>query len=318
MGYEVEVIDRDTCDAYRRKYDDDSLFSAKADIGGVCVQLYTADRDHMEMWTDNFYAMSDHTRSHARLFCVTEPGAEMKVFFEPYTNTAFLINFDYYGWVKSIGLGIAGNILEESHGTFSIHGAALDIDGTGVTLIAPSKTGKTTQSWGLLRAENAHLISDDWYFVRLGKGRPAIYGSEKNCYIDADIGDVWEEYKPLVKNVKFDNKGRGIANVRWVAGEQSVINSTSMKHIIFLKRDPADKCVSRELTADEALEYMSEHDLCNPHQIVRSERKMRIRMEFLKQYFSSCSLHMINTVKSPAETQDLIREIVLKCDINAD
>ena len=166
MGYEVEVIDRDTCDAYRRKYDDDSLFSAKADIGGVCVQLYTADRDHMEMWTDNFYAMSDHTRSHARLFCVTEPGAEMKVFFEPYTNTAFLINFDYYGWVKSIGLGIAGNILEESHGTFSIHGAALDIDGTGVTLIAPSKTGKTTQSF--LKAKNAHLISDDWYFVRLG------------------------------------------------------------------------------------------------------------------------------------------------------
>lgn len=316
MGYKVEIINRDTCDLCRRKYDNGSLFSAKADIYGVCVQLCTADSEYIEMWRDNFCAMSDHTRSHSKLICVTDPGAETKVLFEPYTNTAFLINIDYYGSIKSIGLGIAGNILEESHETFSIHGAALDIDGIGVTLIAPSKTGKTTQSWGLLRAKNAHLISDDWYFVRLGRGRPTIYGSEKNCYIDADIGDVWEEYTPLVNNVRFDDKGRGIANVRWVTGEQSVINSTSMKHIIFLKRDPTDKCVSRELTAEEALAYMSAHDLCNPHQIVRSKRKMRIRVEFLGKYLSSCSLHIINTTGSPADTQSLIREIVLRCDID--
>ncbi|MDR3205948.1 MAG: hypothetical protein LBT41_02455 [Candidatus Methanoplasma sp.] len=313
-GYEVEIVDVERSGELREIYGGGMLFSSKVDISGLCVEFLTADREHLEMWEDNFYSISDHVRAHAKIYSVSDPDVEMKVRYDPSTRTAFLFNFDYYGWIKSIALGISGNILEDGHGIFSVHGAALDIDGVGVTLIAPSKTGKTTQSWGMLRMENAHLITDDWYFVRMGKsGRPMASGSEKNCYIDADIGDVWEEYKPLVKSVRFDNKGRGIANVRWVAGESAVIPMTKIRYVFLLKRDHSDPSTVRHLTPEEASEYMAENDLCNPHQIIRNEHKGRIRGEFFRRYFSACDTYLINTVKSPRETQELIRGIVEAC-----
>lgn len=294
----------------RRKYASSLLFSAKADIAGICVELLTADRTHMDMWNDNFYAPSDMTRPHARVICVKEENEPLRVDFDPSTFTAILYNFDYYGWVKSIALGIAGFILEGAHDIYSVHGAAIDFDGIGVALIAPSKTGKTTQSWGLLRDENSRLITDDWFFVTFGTGRPFIRGSEKNCYIDADIGDVWDMYKPLVKNVKFDNKGRGIANIRWIAGRTSVVPSANLHYVILLKRDASDPDTVRELTPDEALDYLTSHDLCNPHQIVRDDYRKSIRAEFFRKLFSKCRTYMVNTKGTPQETQEAIRGII--------
>ena len=311
MEYEVELMDLERSEELRTKYYSQDLFSTKADISGLCIELITADKNHTDMWKDNFYAMSEHIKAHAKIYSIKDETMEMKVLFEPATNVAFLFNFDYYGWIKSIGLGISGNILEESHNIYSIHGAALDIDGVGLTLIAPSKTGKTTQSWGLLRAKNAHMISDDWYFVKLGIGRPAVFGSEKNCYIDADIGDVWEEYKPLIRNIRFDNEGRGIANVRCTAGESSVITRTTMHYIILMKRDPFDPETIRKLTSEEGVKYMIENDMCNPHQMVRSEHKINLRKKFIAEYFSACDIYLVNTIESAKKTQELIRNIVL-------
>lgn len=285
--------------------------SSKADINGICVELFTENRDYLGMWEDNFYHMSDHVRPHARIYCLNDADTDLHAEYDVSSRTMFLFNFDYYGWIKSIALGIAGNILETAHSIYSVHGAAIDIDGVGATLIAPSKTGKTTQSWGLLRMDNAHLISDDWYFVTLGRTRPRIRGSERNCYIDADIGDVWEEYRPLVKEVRFDNRGRGIGNVRWVSGQDSVITNASMRHVILLKRDPEDPRRTHPMTADEALAYLEEHDFCNPHQLVRDDRSMELRRRFFRSFLSGCEVHMVNTVCPARETQELIRSIIM-------
>ena len=310
MGYDVEVISIEEASELRSKYKGLKSYSSKADIFGLCVEFLTEDWEHLKMWGDNFYSMSEDIRAHAKIYSINDPSREMRVLFEPLSSTAFLFNFDYYGWIKSIALGISGSILEEAHDAYSVHGAVLDIDGKGVTLIAPSKTGKTTQSWGLLRAENTRLVTDDWYFVKLGGGRPVIMGSEKNCYIDADIGDVWEEYKPLVQAVKFDNMGRGIANIRWVTGNSSVITMTTMKHIILMKRDKNDKEAIRRMDAAEAVDYMIEHDFCNPHQMVRDEYKMELRKQFFRDFFGNSNVYMVNTILSPQETQERIREVV--------
>ncbi len=312
MAYEVQLIDTAETDSLYDLYKSRNFVTAKADISGICVKLYSEDRSIVDMWEDNFYAMGHEVHSHARVICIND-GGPISVKYDRTTSTAFLFNFDYYGWIKSIALAMASDILEDSHKIYSVHGAALDLDGVGVTLIAPSKTGKTTQSWGLLRAKNAHLITDDWYFVRLGSGRPQATGSEKNCYIDADIGDVWEEFKPLVKTTVFDNKGRGIANVRWITGNDSVIPCTYMRYVIFLKRDAADGCLSKELSLDEAMDYMAANDFCNPHQMIRNERKIALRKRFFREYLSKCKVFMVNTVKSPEETQEMIRAIVMKC-----
>ena len=310
MAYRLVDIDNARADELRSICKGKNYYTSKADINGVCVQLFTENRDYIEMWLDNFYHMSDSIRPHARIYCITDPDADLHAEYDISTYTMFLFKFDYYGWVKSIALGMAGNILEDSHGIFSVHGAALDMDGAGVTLIAPSKTGKTTQSWGLLRMEGARLISDDWYFVTLGERRPRIEGSEKNCYIDADIGDVWEEYRPLVKEVRFDNKGRGIGNVRWVAGEGAVTRTASMRHIFLLKRDPSDERHVFDMTADEALDYLAVNGFCNPHQLVCDTRRAARRKEFFREYLSRCQVHMVNTTCSAEETQENIRSVL--------
>ena len=306
MAYDVILIDRKRVAELNGKVSESNRFKAKADINGICIELSTPVKEYIDMWTDNFYSMSDRVRPHGRIFCIDDPGTDLHAEYDLPNYTVYLFNFDYYGWIKSVALGIAGNILE-GQGTFPVHGATLSIDGTGVTLIAPSKTGKTTQSWGLLRMENTHLITDDWYFVEFGSGRPAARGSEKNCYIDADIGDVWEEYRPLVKGVKFDNKGRGIGNVRWVAGEGSVIEGTSIRYVILMKRDYSDPVTVRRMDTGEALEYLSERDFCNPHQLVRDSERMVARRDFFKKYLGSCTVIMVNTIRKPEETQDLIR-----------
>ncbi len=310
MGYKVNIISTDKA---LKVYDETrcgQYYTAKADIYGVCVKLITKSRLNIEMWTDNFHSMADVIRSHAKIIVIDDPEKEMYVDYDPVTSTAILYNFDYYGWIKSIALAVATDIMEDSHNIFAVHGAALDLDGNGVCITAPSKTGKTTQSWGLLRTENASLITDDWFFVRLTENRPRIHGSEKNCYIDADIGDVWEEYKPLVSTTHFDNKGRGIANVRWVMGPDSMITTTSIKNIILMKRDKEDSRVIIDMTADEALDYLVANDFCNPHQMIRDQRKLELRKKFYKDFLSSCNVYMVNTILSANETQDAIRKVL--------
>lgn len=309
MAYKIIFIEPYRADRLRSVCEGLKYYTSKADINGICVQLFTENKDYIEMWMDNFYHMSDSIRPHARIYCLNDDG-ELRAEYDTTSFSMFLFNFDYYGWIKSIALGIAGNILEDSHGIYSVHGAALDVDGAGVTLIAPSKTGKTTQSWGLLRQENTHLISDDWYFVSFGCGRPAVTGSEKNCYIDADIGDVWGEYRPLVCGVRFDNKGRGIGNVRWVAGAGSVINRTGMRYIFLLKRDQSDDRAVYRMDPDKALAYLEDNDFCNPHQLITDDRRMAKRREFFARYLSECEVYMVNTVCSATETQENIRSVL--------
>jgi serine kinase of HPr protein (carbohydrate metabolism regulator) len=221
-----------------------------------------------------------------------------------------LINVDYYGWIKSLALAVAGDILEDEHRIYSVHGAAIDVGCGGVSIIAPSGTGKTTHSWGLLRIKNARLISDDWYFVRLSSREPLAFGSEKNCYIEADIGKIWNEYERLVDKARFDQKGRAVVNVRWIVGSGGVIPLVTMRKIILLKREPQDKTVVAHLSANEALGYMVTHDFCNPHQLVRDRRKIDVRKNFFQKYFEQTEVYLVNTTGTPQSTQSEIRKIL--------
>jgi serine kinase of HPr protein (carbohydrate metabolism regulator) len=197
--------------------------------------------------------MSENTRSHGRIIVMEEPGQPLNVKYDPYTKTAFLTNVDYYGWIKSITLAVAGDVLEDEYRIYSVHGAAIDLGCMGISIIAPSGTGKTPHSWGLLRLPNGRLVSDDWYFVRFNSREPLAFGSEKNCYINADIGKIWNEYERLVDKAIFDQRGRAVVNVRWIVGAGGVIPMTTMKKIILLKCDKEDKRIVTSLSANEAL-----------------------------------------------------------------
>ena len=312
--YSVQLIGSEEKDELYQRYEDRFLYTAKAEIYGCCIKLLTEVEYVKDRWEDNFYTMSEDVRSHGRLIVLEEPGQQMTVKYDPYTKTAFLVNVDYYGWIKSIALAVAGDVLEDEHRIYSVHGAAIDIGGHGVSLIAPSGTGKTTHSWGLLRLKNARLISDDWYFVRLSSREPLAFGSEKNCYIEADIGKIWNEYERLVDKAHFDKEGRAVVNVRWIVGSGGVIPLTTMRNIILLKRDPTDSKIATDLSTDEALQYMTKNDFCNPHQLVKDRRKLELRKEFFRRYFEQANVYLVNTIASPQETQQKIREILKVSD----
>ncbi|MGE5638148.1 MAG: HPr kinase/phosphorylase [Chloroflexota bacterium] len=310
MSYHVQLIEMAEKDRLLQEYQDRFLYTTKADVYGCCVKLLTDIENVKDLWEDNFFSMSENTRSHGRLIVLEEAGKPMTVQYEPYTKTTFLVNVDYYGWIKSIALALAGDVLEDEHGIYSVHGAAIDVDTAGVSIIAPSGTGKTTHSWGLLRTGEARLVADDWYFVRLSSRESLAFGSEKNCYINADIGKIWNEYERLVDKARFDKKGRAVVNVRWIVGSGGVIPLVTMKNIILLKRDVEDKTIVQKLSVDNAVDDIVEHDFCNPHQLIRDERKMKLRADFFRKFFEKTKVYLVNTTGTPHETQTEIRKLL--------
>ena len=310
MSYAVELINPEEKDRLYETYESRLFYTSKAEIYGCCIKILTDSEATKNKWEDNFFSANENNRSHGRLIVLSEPGQPFSVKYDPYTKTAFLINVDYYGWVKSIALAVAGDVLEDEHRIYSVHGAMIEIDCLGVSIIAPSGTGKTTHSWGLLRNPTARLISDDWYFVRLSSREPLAFGSEKNTYIQADIGKIWNEYERLVDKAQFDQRGRAIVNVRWIVGNGGVIPMATLHKIILLKRDPSDKNIVTALNADEAVQYMLKNNFCNPHQLVKDSRKIAVRTNFFRRLFEQTAVYLVNTTASPHETQDQIRTVL--------
>jgi hypothetical protein len=311
MTYQVRLIDANTKERLQAKYEAELPYSRKSEIYGCCIKLLTASDDVRRKWDDNFYAMSENVRSHGRLYLVADPKAKEEVCYDPLTKTAFVFNMTYYGWIKSVALAVAGDVLEDEHRIYSVHGAAIDVGGTGVSLIAPPKTGKTTHAWGLLRLPQARLVTDDWYFVRLSEKGHLAFASEKNCYVEGDIGKIWKEYAPLVAQARLDNEQRAILNVRRIVGTTGVVAMTTLRHILLLKRDPADPTIVVSMTKQQALKYLEQNDFCNPHQLVRDERKLKLRRHFFIELLAGTKVHMVNTVLPPEETQQAIRDIIL-------
>lgn len=310
MSYSVELISPEEKDRLYETYEPRMLYTNKAEIYGCCIKILTDSEATKNKWEDNFFTANENNRSHGRLIVLSLPGQPFSVKYDAYTKTAFLINVDYYGWVKSIALAVAGDVLEDEHRIYSVHGAMIDINCMGVSIIAPSGTGKTTHSWGLLRIPTARLISDDWYFVRLSSREPLAFGSEKNTYIQADIGKIWNEYERLVDKATFDQRGRAIVNVRWIVGNGGVIPMATLKKIIMLKRDPADKNIVTPLDVEEAIQYLLAHNFCNPHLLVKDERKINVRTNFFRKLFEQTDVYLVNTTATPHETQDEIRTVL--------
>ncbi|MCX8182700.1 MAG: hypothetical protein N3D12_06230 [Candidatus Methanomethyliaceae archaeon] len=306
MPYPIELI---SPEEKRRLYSELirlPLYTRKANIYGCCIKFLTDSRSFADIWSDNFYTADENIRSHGRLIAIQDPSQHLHMKYDPVTKTAFAFNFDYYGWIKSIALAIAGDILEDAHEIHSVHGAILDVDGSGVALIAPSGVGKTTHSWGMLRNNGVRLVADDWFFVRVYDRSALAYGSEKNCYVDAELGKIWTKYREVLERVVVDKRGRAVVNARWVVGIDGVVPLTKMKKIFLLKRDNKDPTIVRETGAEEALEILVANNFYNPHQLVRDDRKIALRRDFFRRLLSMVEIYVANTSEPPSMVQDEI------------
>ncbi|MFA6363469.1 aldolase [Methanoregula sp.] len=311
MPYTISLITPEEKEQLAKRCAPGVRYEIKSEIFGCCIKLLSDDRALLETWQENFSPMSQNIRSHGRLYVFKDPSCgENTVQFDPYSKTAFLFNFSYYGWIKSIALGLCGDILEDEHGISSVHGACVDVAGKGLAMVGTSGAGKTTQTYGLLRDPHARIISDDWFFARVFGPEILAYGSERNFYIRQDLSAIWKEFGGLVNADEYDADGRAVADIRWAVGKGRLLPLSTLNTIIILKRDAADPQILTPLENDEALRLFTENGYFNPHLLVKNPRKDALRNRYIVELIERTDCYLLNTTGTPKETQNVIRAIL--------
>lgn len=145
-------------------------------VHGVRVRAYTNSEHLMDFWRDNWFSPDEWRAATGK-----EPPARPQVtvlalggvrneaeaaYYSRDSNLIVFFNTSYYGQLKSWVLGAVGRVLANEYGIHSIHGAVVEKDGKGVLYIAPTGTGKSTSSYGLMKFPNTRFHSDDWVYVR--------------------------------------------------------------------------------------------------------------------------------------------------------
>ncbi|MDD3985972.1 MAG: AAA family ATPase [Methanobacterium sp.] len=311
-GYQVEIISPQDKDDIINTIMAGIRYERKANIHGACVKLITDNSNFKEEWEDNFKFMNEDIRPHAKVFAVGN-GGDLRVLYEPVSKTCIIKNCDYYGWIKSIALAVISDFFEEYHSIhrrYSVHGSAVDYNGHAIAIIGPPGTGKTTLTYGLLQNNDFNYISDDWFFTRLFRNANVIYSSEKNSYIREDIANVWESFSKELNKVKLDRQGRGIADVNTLFEGRSRESST-LKTVVLLERDKNHHPFIK-LDIDEALNFIVDKDFCNPHQLIRNDRKFKMRKNFFKEVFSKQDVYLLNTIETPNASLNRIKDLATR------
>jgi hypothetical protein len=147
--------------------------SLKADLNGVVVELSTNSEHQTEFWSHNWWKALDTATPKARIYsAIGVEGIEPSAYYCPELRTAAFVNTEYYGQCKSWALGIAAAILEKESNTLSIHGATALYKGKGVVIVAPTGTGKTTQSFRIFMNDHGKICGDDWAYVQFPSPKP--------------------------------------------------------------------------------------------------------------------------------------------------
>lgn len=309
--YLVEIISIEQKEKYAKRYEEKVPYEIKSDIYGCCIKLLTGQRTVVERWGESFYYISQNIRSHGRLYVVEDPSEKPNtVRYDPQSKTAFLLNFTYYGWIKSLALSVAGDVLEDEHDIYSVHGACLDFNGQGLCIIGESGAGKTTHTYGLLRRPEVRVVSDDWFYARIYGDDILTYSSEKNFYIRADLAKIWSEFAWLADRAVFDEEGRAVVDLRLIVGKGRMLPLSTLRTLIILKRDANDSETERELTVLRALTLIERNCYFNPHLLVHNKFKQRLRNKFFESLLSRVKAYEVNTVETPEQSQDHIRKVL--------
>ncbi len=152
------------------------LFRHDVVIHGVRVRATTNSPHLYDFWVNNWYGPQEWK---AATGLTPPPDPQVTVFalggvpdqaeaayYSRKTSTIVFFNTAYYGQLKSWVLGAVGRVLAGEYGIHSVHGACVEKDGQGILYIAPTGTGKSTSSYGLMTYPQTRFHSDDWVYIR--------------------------------------------------------------------------------------------------------------------------------------------------------
>ena len=322
----------------------DKLASSKesyrwnANIQGAVLQLRTNNYHLYDFWVENWYAAprTQTVLPHGLMYAVTGvEGMEPHAYYHHDTKTAIFINTDYYGQCKSWALGIATDIMEVQHGINAIHGSCAVIGGRGVVVIAPTGTGKTTHTFGLLELPDSKIHSDDWIFVTVEKGLAIAKISERKFYVRSDLVKSFPEYRKIFDLSKCENVADGdytkfgnsrvIFDPELIGGPEKFVEEAVINNVILLRRDK-ESPPEVKLGVDEALDILEEgryqvlsgaganegsfsnEPFYNPYLLIVRRANQR---KFFKDLLGVAECHIMNTgVETVEETQARIRRVI--------
>lgn len=145
-------------------------------VHGIRVRCFTNSQHLHDFWVRNWFSPGEWVTATGRAIpskpqilvyalcgVADEPEA---AYYSRQRNTIVFFNTAYYGQLKSWVLGAVGRVLAEEYGIHSIHGACVAQGEDGSLFIAPTGTGKSTSSYGLMNISNTRFHSDDWVYIR--------------------------------------------------------------------------------------------------------------------------------------------------------
>ncbi len=219
-------------------------------IHGIRVRATTNSRHLYEFWVDNWYS-PEEWKTITGLVPAQEPQVTVfalggvtdqpeAAYYGRKTSTIVFFNTAYYGQLKSWVLGAVGRVLAEEHGIHSVHGACVEKGAKGVLYIAPTGTGKSTSSYGLINFPRTRFHSDDWVYVRY-------------AYPTTDGHRV----HPMRVSLRDGRVIKGFRVFRWLEGEAA--HATAVVTGLDLENNEVTIPLSAlELGAVEAYAYTSE------------------------------------------------------------
>src|SRR5207237_9544580 len=136
----------------------------------------TKSEHRMGYWKDNWYGVDEWKRITGQKPAQTPdvlvvalgrvPSESEAAYYSRQNDTVIFFNTSYYGQLKSWVLGAVGRKLAVEYGIHSIHGAVVTKGGKGILYIAPTGTGKSTSTYGVMEFPETRFHSDDWVYVR--------------------------------------------------------------------------------------------------------------------------------------------------------
>jgi histidinol-phosphate/aromatic aminotransferase/cobyric acid decarboxylase-like protein len=269
----------------------DNYHEWNANIGGIILQLRTNSPHLMDFWMENWYPgqLETDLEPHGVIYAVKDVvGREARAFYNSESRTGFVFNTAYYGQIRSMALGIAGDIMERSSDAHLVHASCLDVKGKGTLIFAGPGLGKSGPIFHLLTKSGVKLVAYDSVIMRYTNLDAFADMPERKIYFKTKFADKAQNLLPLLDRSKCENvitkkdecdnepclrqdncrldKGKsfcyvGFKNSRamldpyWIGGIEKHARRSSVDKIIIFHKESIGKPVE-ELKADKALEIL--------------------------------------------------------------